>query len=80
MLPQNSQRNLKQRGMQIKMKIQYYQAVYKTGTGTLGRVGTWGLVGRGRWDAGGRVGLVVRALAFYQCSPGSISALGVKVD
>ena len=26
---------------------------------------------------GGRVGLVVRALAFHQCSPGSISALGV---
>jgi len=26
---------------------------------------------------GGRVGLVVRALAFYQCGPGSISALGV---
>ena len=29
-------------------------------------------------DAGGRVGLVVRALAFHQCGPGSISALGVK--
>ena len=27
---------------------------------------------------GGRVGVVVRALAFHQCSPGSISALGVK--
>ena len=27
--------------------------------------------------AGGRVGLVVRALAFHQCGPGSISALGV---
>ena len=27
---------------------------------------------------GGRVGLVVRALAFHQCGPGSISALGVK--
>ena len=26
---------------------------------------------------GGRVGLVVRALAFHQCVPGSISALGV---
>ena len=26
---------------------------------------------------GGRVGLVVRALAFHQCGPGSISALGV---
>ena len=25
---------------------------------------------------GGRVGLVVRALAFHQCGPGSISALG----
>ena len=25
---------------------------------------------------GGRVGLVVRALAFQQCGPGSISALG----
>ena len=25
----------------------------------------------------GRVGLVVRALAFHQCGPGSISALGV---
>ena len=28
--------------------------------------------------SGGRVGLVVRALAFHQCGPGSISALGVK--
>ena len=28
---------------------------------------------------GGRVGLVVRALAFHQCGPGSISALGVKM-
>ena len=27
---------------------------------------------------GGRVGLVVRELAFHQCGPGSISALGVK--
>ena len=27
--------------------------------------------------AGGRVGLVVRAPAFHQCGPGSISALGV---
>ena len=27
---------------------------------------------------GGRVGVVVRALAFHQCGPGSISALGVK--
>ena len=27
--------------------------------------------------AGGRVGLVVRALAFHQCGPGSISAPGV---
>ena len=27
---------------------------------------------------GGRVGLVVRALAFQQCGSGSISALGVK--
>ena len=27
---------------------------------------------------GGRFGLVVRALAFHQCGPGSISALGVK--
>ena len=27
--------------------------------------------------SGGRVGLVVRALAFHQCGPGSISALGV---
>ena len=26
---------------------------------------------------GGRVGLVVRALAFHQCGPGSNSALGV---
>ena len=26
---------------------------------------------------GGRVGLVVRVLAFHQCGPGSISALGV---
>ena len=26
---------------------------------------------------GGRVGLVVRALAFHHCGPGSISALGV---
>ena len=26
---------------------------------------------------GGRVGLVIRALAFHQCGPGSISALGV---
>ena len=26
---------------------------------------------------GGRVGLVVRALAFHQCGPGSISAPGV---
>ena len=26
---------------------------------------------------GGRVGLVVRALAIHQCGPGSISALGV---
>ena len=26
---------------------------------------------------GGRIGLVVRALAFHQCGPGSISALGV---
>ena len=26
---------------------------------------------------GGRVGLVVRALAFLQCGPGSISVLGV---
>ena len=26
---------------------------------------------------GGRVGLVVRALAFHQCGPGLISALGV---
>ena len=26
---------------------------------------------------GGRVGLVVRALVFHQCVPGSISALGV---
>ena len=34
-----------------------------------------------RWQApyfGGRVGVVVRALAFHQCGPGSISALGVK--
>ena len=30
-----------------------------------------------RDDRGGRVGLVVRALAFHQCGPGSISALGV---
>ena len=29
-------------------------------------------------DNDGRVGLVVRALAFHQCGPGSISALGVK--
>ena len=29
------------------------------------------------WVKGGRVGLVVRALAFHQCGPGSISALGV---
>ena len=29
------------------------------------------------WLVGGRVGLVVRALAFHQCDPGSISALGV---
>ena len=28
-------------------------------------------------DNGGRVGLVVRALAFHQCGPGSISLLGV---
>ena len=28
-------------------------------------------------NLGGRVGLVVRALAFHQCGPGSISALGV---
>ena len=28
--------------------------------------------------SGGRVGVVVRALAFHQCGPGSISALGVK--
>ena len=28
-------------------------------------------------EQGGRVGLVVRALAFHQCGPGSISALGV---
>ena len=28
-------------------------------------------------DDGGRVGLVVRVLAFHQCDPGSISALGV---
>ena len=28
--------------------------------------------------ARGRVGVVVRALAFHQCGPGSISALGVK--
>ena len=28
--------------------------------------------------AGGRVGVVVRALAFHQCGLGSISALGVK--
>ena len=28
----------------------------------------------------GRVGLVVRALAFHQCGPGSISALGVKIN
>ena len=28
-------------------------------------------------SCGGRVGLVVRALAFHQCGPGSISALGV---
>ena len=27
---------------------------------------------------GGRVGVVVRVLAFHQCGPGSISALGVK--
>ena len=27
---------------------------------------------------GGSVGVVVRALAFHQCGPGSISALGVK--
>ena len=27
---------------------------------------------------GGRVGVVVRALAFHQCGPCSISALGVK--
>ena len=27
---------------------------------------------------GGRVGLVVRAVAFHQCVPGSISALSVK--
>ena len=27
-------------------------------------------------DAGGRVGVVVRALAFHQCGPGSISAPG----
>ena len=27
---------------------------------------------------GGRVGLAVRAPAFHQCGPGSISALGVK--
>ena len=27
---------------------------------------------------GGRVGVVVRALAFHQCGPGSISALGVE--
>ena len=26
--------------------------------------------------AGGRVGVVVRELAFHQCGPGSISALG----
>ena len=26
---------------------------------------------------GGRIGLVVRALSFHQCGPGSISALGV---
>ena len=26
---------------------------------------------------GGRVGLVMRAIAFHQCGPGSISALGV---
>ena len=26
---------------------------------------------------GGRVGLVVRALAFHRCGPGSITALGV---
>ena len=29
-------------------------------------------------DMSGRVGVVVRALAFHQCGPGSISALGVK--
>ena len=29
------------------------------------------------WKLGGRVGLVVRALVFHQCGPGSISALGV---
>ena len=29
------------------------------------------------YNTGGRVGLVVRALAFHQCGPGSISALGV---
>ena len=29
------------------------------------------------YQCSGRVGLVVRALAFHQCGPGSISALGV---
>ena len=29
-------------------------------------------------NIGGRVGLVVKELAFHQCGPGSISALGVK--
>ena len=32
----------------------------------------------GRVTVGGRVGVVVRALAFHQCGPGSVSALGVK--
>ena len=34
-------------------------------------------IGHGTNFGGGRVGLVVRALAFHQCGPGSISALGV---
>ena len=33
--------------------------------------------GRAVHSAGGKVGLMVRALAFHRCVPGSISALGV---
>ena len=38
---------------------------------------SWKKDSRTEWSGYGRVGLVVRALAFHQCGPGSISALGV---